>query len=92
MIVLADDLAAVAVEHDQRGRAAAAPAARLAERVRRQVGGGDGRGRHGAHLPLEGHAVARKRRSVPELVRLAGSAPRDSLGRSIALVAAGTPG
>jgi hypothetical protein len=40
--MLADDLAAVAVEHDERGGTASAPAARLAERVRRQVGGVDG--------------------------------------------------
>jgi hypothetical protein len=44
--VLADDLAAVAIEHDERGGTASAPAARVAERVRRQGGRVDGRGGH----------------------------------------------
>src|SRR5262249_57309264 len=47
VIVLAGDLAAVAVEHDQRRGATAARAARLPKRVGRQGAGVDGRARHG---------------------------------------------
>jgi len=46
MVVLAGHLAAVAVEDDERRSSASTPAARLAERVRREVGRVDGRGGH----------------------------------------------
>ena len=56
MIVLPDDLAAVAVEDDERRGMPLAAAARLAERVRREIGGLDGRGRHRARLPRDERA------------------------------------
>jgi hypothetical protein len=51
MAMLAGYLAAVAIEDDERRGATPAAAARLAECVRRQVGGVEGRGRHRARLP-----------------------------------------
>ena len=90
VVVIAGHLSAVAVEMDADRAAPAAARAGTAMAVWWEVTLVDGAVVM-AHLPLEGYAVAQKPRSVPELLRLAGSAPPDSLGRSIALVAAGTP-
>jgi hypothetical protein len=51
VVVLAGHLAALAVEHDERRGATPARAARMPERVRREVGGIDGRGGHAVGLP-----------------------------------------
>jgi hypothetical protein len=65
MVVLATDLSALPIEHNKRRGAAPAPAARLTERVRREVGGVDGRGRHGpsyhATRSASGRETARRR-------------------------------
>jgi len=73
--MVAARLGAVAVEVDANRAAPAAPPARPAMAVRREVGLLDGRGRHPAPLPLDGYAVARKRLSVLELFEASWLAP-----------------
>jgi hypothetical protein len=64
VVVLAGHLVAVAVKDDERRGVLPAAAARLAERVRREVGGVDGRG-HAARVPRSARQWAPRRGVEP---------------------------
>ena len=61
MVVLPGHLAAVAVEHDERGSTPPALTARLAERVGRDVARLDGRGEHRHSSTMRPPSESRRR-------------------------------